>query len=101
MLRDQLQVSCEIKRLSRTGDKIDFVTHNTIKAHKQPLTEAYRESFEGDFSKGYVLYADVDSGVKNSDEIVIDSVSYFVRGVKTWDALSIKHLEILIEEKNE
>jgi len=99
-IRERYSTTVTVSRLVTTGNKQSFSTVATIKAHKQPLNAEYKELFEGDWTKSYMLYTDVDENIKMGDKLTIESETYYVKAFKKWDVGNLTHLELIIEEKN-
>lgn len=101
-LRDQYSVTATVKRRVITGNKSNYTAQSTIKGHKQPLDSAYAALIDGDISKSFSFWVDVDADVKEGDQLTISSVIYYVKEEKLFDigSRSQQHKELVIERKD-
>ena len=99
-LREKYSVTVYVSRLVTTGNKQEFSSVATVKAHKQPLDSSYKEAYEGDWTKAHILYTDVNINIKQGDRLTIEGVVYNVKSFQKYNIGGLQHQKIIIEEKN-
>lgn len=100
-LRDQYPVTYTLDRLVQTGDKESYVTQaGTLKGHLQPASGEMVALTDGDFSKSFSLFTDVNQDILVADRITIDSKLYYVKSIKNFNIGTLQHKEIIIELSN-
>ncbi len=99
-LRDQYSVSVAVSRLVVSGAKETFTSLTTITGHLQPASAETTALSDGDYSKSFTLYTDVDANINIGDKVVIDGLTYYCKGMKTFSIGTLTHKEFIIELKN-
>ena len=90
--------SVTIKRMvySGTPKKSSLSTLATERGYLRPLDEVQSAANGFQFGQGFVLLVDLDTDIKQSDTVVIDSQDFNVVGVAKHDRLSLKHRRVLL-----
>ena len=85
--------SVEIKRMAYSGTpkKSTLSTIATVRGYLRPLDETQASANGFQFGRAFALLVDVDVDIKETDDVVIDTVTYKVGGVAKHDRLSIQH----------
>jgi hypothetical protein len=96
-----------IKRLTDVGDSgvKKWQTIGTINGLFMPLSEERRQIAinMGIIGKSYDFYIfSLDEDIQEADRAIINGKTYDVKGIKKYDIdSSLKHLEVLLEEKQD
>lgn len=103
-LRDKYEVSMAVSRLTTVGNKSSYQSLGTVVGHMQPLDPMNAALIEGNLSKSYQVWVEVDADIDVGDKIVIASGdyagTYYMKEVKKYAIGVQKHKEITIEEKD-
>lgn len=75
------QTAITVQRQVRTGDKTAYSTVTTGRAYLRPMSEEESSTNGYQYGKGFMLLCDIDVGIKESDKIIADGVTYTIRGV--------------------
>lgn len=77
-------------------DKIRLENNGTIQGHLQMLSNDLTGELGLAFGKSFIVFCDLDADVRESDQLIIDSISYKVS--KVWDLYDgiNKHKELII-----
>ena len=86
-----------IRRMTESGDKFTYEDSGSTMCFLQPASQEMAESFALTFTKGSIVYLPLDSDVHEKDRLVINGVTYGVKGVKTHDYGSIAHKKAGVE----
>lgn len=89
-----------VERLETTGYKQDYNNISSFYGQLQSLNAEDKELIKGDWSKSFVLYADIEADILVGDRVTIASQIYYVRALKQYGVGTLQHLKIIIEEKN-
>ena len=93
-----LNRTVEIKRLSYSGTpkKGIYATTSTVKGYLRPLSEVQASDNGFQFGQAFVLLVDTSVDLKESDDVVVDGVTYKVKGVANHDRGGLAHRRALI-----
>ncbi len=93
-----LNRTVEIQRLSYSGTpkKSSFGTVSTVKGYLRPLSEVQASDNGFQFGQAFVLLVDTSVDLRESDDVIIESVTYKVKGVANHDRGGLAHRRALI-----
>jgi len=88
----------EIKRLSYSGTpkKGSYATTSTVRGYLRPLSEVQASENGFHYGQAFALLVDVLSDLKETDEVVIETITYKVQGVANHDRGGLAHKRALI-----
>jgi len=93
-MRFYFDKSVAIYRLSQTGSKSAYgeTAETTVSGYLRPLDEE-QSAINGieQFGVGFRLWVEVDADIQVTDKVVIDSITYLIRGVKTINRLALSY----------
>lgn len=87
-----------IQRMSEVSGKYVYSDVGTTVCFKQPIDDTSAQLFGITFTKGSVAYLPVDADVEAKDNLVIDGVTYGVRGVSVRDYGTLNHRKAILEQ---
>ena len=99
MLTFTSQKSCAIKRQSYTGTppKSSFAQIATTSCYLRPLTEEQAALNGLQFGLGFSAIFEVGVDIKEADQVVINSVTYTVRGVAVHDrGIATQYIKVVM-----
>lgn len=100
-MRTFLDKSVEIKRLSYVGDKSSLSTLATVSGYLRQMSEEQSSLNNIQYGQGFKLIVEDSVDIKATDNVVIDGVSYTVKGVASHDRGSEPYKSIsLIKGQN-
>lgn len=101
-IEDHYDKTVNIERLSEESGISEYEPHLTgVKAHIQPLDEAYSEDLDGSFGKDSMMFCDT-ADILEGDRVIDGSNEYRVVGIKKYKFLGEqRHMEVRIRQFND
>jgi hypothetical protein len=101
-IEDHYDKVVNIERLSEESGISEYEAHlNGVKAHIQPLDEAYSEDLDGSFGKDSMMFCDT-ADILEGDRVIDGSNEYRVVGIKKYKFLGEqRHMEVRIRQFND
>lgn len=90
--------SGRLQTLVKSNGMYDFTNGDTVDCFLQPITGEEAQLFGIVFSKGFVCFVPYETTITEKMQIVIDDVTYGVKGVKVHNYGSIKHKKAILEK---
>lgn len=91
--------TASIQRLVTTGDQHLFQASGSSACFLQPLSRVASQAEGISFGKGFNCYLPVNADVMEGDRLVINGVTYGVRGLTTWSYGKLAHKIAMLEFK--
>lgn len=91
--------SATIKRTTKEGTKYTFATLGTATCFLQPLDVESAQALGISFSQSSKLYLPISTDISSGDRVVIDGITYGVKGVQKLGYGSLEHKKAILEEQ--
>lgn len=86
-----------IHRMTEAGGKYTFGLSSSSKCFLQPLDAEKSQAYGITFSKGYHCYLPLTADITEKDRLIIDSVTYGVKGVRQHNYGTLSHIRATLE----
>jgi hypothetical protein len=103
-LTKKYKVSMAVSRLVTIAQKTSYTALETIILHLQPLDPVNTALIDGNFSKSYMAWGDINANIDIGDKGIIATGAfagtYFVKEIRKYAIGRLQHKEILITQKD-
>lgn len=86
-----------VQRSTQVGSKYIYGDAGSISCFLQPIDAESAQLYGITWAKGSTLYIPIAADLKEGDRIVIDSITYGVRGMKKHNYGNLKHGKAVLE----
>lgn len=86
-----------IQEMTKVGTQYTFADSGTTPCFLQPLSSEMAQSYGIQSTKAHACFLPVDADVAEKKRLVIDGVTYGVKGVRTHNYGSIPHKRAILE----
>ena len=89
--------SATVQASTKVGTNYTYVDTGSTICFLQPLSDQETQLYGMTFGKGFNCYLPFTSVVADKMRLIIDGVTYGVKGIKTYTFGSLKHKRALLE----